>query len=169
VRFLLLVVLSLLTGCWAGDGLYSSSDARQPIPAGIYRATSDEKTQVEKVTLLPSGLTEIGDGDGKGLYAFAPLDKENRRFVVWFRKDEETPQDRDQLYMLLERRSADEFIFYVPVCKDELAEIARRAGAAIAKGTVDTCQFPTRASLETAMQQVQVSGEVMRLIRIRDK
>jgi hypothetical protein len=169
VRFLLLVALLLLNGCWAGDGLYSSSDARQPIPAGIYRATSDQKIEIEKVALLPSGLTEMGDGDGKGLYGFAPLDQENRRFVVWFRKDEDTPQDRDQLYMLLERRSADEFVFYVPVCKDELAEIARRAGATITKGTADTCQFPTRASLETAMRQVQMSGDVMRMVRLRDR
>src|SRR5205823_5597121 len=83
----------------------------------------------ERVTLLPDGLTEIGDGDGKSLYGFVPLDSENRRFVAWFRKDEETVQDHVQLYMLLERRSADEFVLYVPECNGELAEIARKAGA----------------------------------------
>jgi hypothetical protein len=169
VRLLLLVALSLLTGCWAGDGLYSSGDASQPIPAGIYRSTSDERTRVERVALLANGLTEIGDGDGKGLYGFVPLDKENRRFVTWFRKDEETPQDRVQLYMLLERRSPDEFIIYLPECKGELAEIARKAGATIETGTTETCHFLTRASLESAMRQVQISGEVMRFVRVRDK
>src|SRR5436190_15826874 len=170
MRFLLLVALLLLSGCWVGDGLYSSGDARQPIPAGIYRMTNgDEMNRVEKVTLLPGGLTEIGDGDGKGFYGFAPLDKENRRFVTWFRKDEETPEDRGQLYMLLERRSADEFVLYLPECKDELADIARKAGAKIEQGSADTCEFPTRASLESAMRQVRIEGDVMRIVRVRGK
>lgn len=168
-RLLLFTAALLLTGCWMGDGLYASRDARQPIPAGVYRTITDEKTEVEKVTLLPSGLTEIGNGDGKGLYGFAPLDKENRRFVAWFRKDEETAEDHAQLYMLLERRSADEFALYVPECKDELAEIARKAGAKIEEGSNATCIFPTRVSLETAMRQVQPTGEVMRIVRVRDQ
>jgi hypothetical protein len=170
MRLLLLFATLLLTGCWVGDGLYSSSDARQPIRPGIYRTTAGEgRTQIEKVTLLPNGLTEIGDGDGQGFYGFAPLDKENRRFVAWFRKDEETPEDRGQLYMLLERRSADEFVLYLPECKGELAEIARKAGATVEQGSADTCQFPTRASLESAMRQVKISRDVMRIVRLRDK
>jgi hypothetical protein len=172
MRLLILCALALsLAGCWAGEGLYSNGDARQPIPAGIYRATSgEERSQIQKVSLLPNGLTEMGDGDGKGFYGFAPLDKENRRFVAWFRKeDDASSQDRTQLYLLLERRSADEFVFYVPICKGELAEIARRAGATIAQGTADMCVFPTRASLETAMRQVRITDDVMRMVRIRDK
>jgi hypothetical protein len=171
MRLLILLAMTLLlASCWVGDGLYSSRDARQPIAAGIYRTIAgDETTRIEKVTLLPNGLTEIGDGDGKGFYGFVPLDKDNRRFVAWFRKDEETPQDHGQLYMLLERRSADEFALYLPECKGELAEIARKAGAKIEEGSTDACQFPTRASLETAMRQVQISGDVMRIVRVRDK
>jgi hypothetical protein len=170
MRLLILAMALLLTSCWVGEGLYSNGDAQQPIPAGTYRATSgDERTQVEKVTLRANGLTEIGDGDGKGFYGFVPLDKDNRRFVAWFRKDAETPQDRGQLYMLLERKSAGEFIFYLPECKGELAEIARRAGAAVEEGAADTCQFPTRASLESAMRQVQISGDVFRLVRITSR
>jgi hypothetical protein len=170
MRFLILATALLLSGCWVGDGLYASSDARQPIPAGVYRTTSgEERTQVEKVTLLANGLTQIGDGDGKGFYGFVPLDKENRRFVAWFRKDEETPEDRGQVYMLLERRSADEFVIYLPECKGELAEIARKAGATLEEGTTDVCHFPTRSSLETAMRQVQISGDVMRIVRVHGK
>jgi hypothetical protein len=169
-RLPLFTATLLLAGCWVGDGLYSNRDATQPIPAGIYRTSNGEdRVQIEKVTLLSNGLTEIGDGDGKGFYGFAPLDGENRRFVAWFRKDEETPQDRGQLYLLLERRSADEFVLYVPECKGELAEIARKAGAKIEEGSADTCMFPTRSSLETAMRQVRISGEVMRIVRVRDK
>ena len=170
MRFLVLVAALLLTSCWMGDGLYSNRDARQPIPAGIYRTSSgDDRIQIEKITLLPNGLTQIGDGDGKGFYGFAPLDKENRRFLAWFRKDEETPQDRAQFYMLLDRRSADEFVLYLPECKAELAELARKAGATIEKGTTDVCHFVTRSSLETAMRQVRISGDVMRIVRVRDK
>ena len=168
MRLLILTAALLLTGCWVGDGLYSSRDARQPIPAGIYRTTNgDERTEIEKVTLLANGMTQIGDGDGKGFYGFTPLDTGNRRFIAWFRKDEETPQDRGQFYMLLERRSADEFVIYLPECKGELAEIARKAGATIETGTVDVCHFPTRTSLENAMRQVQISGDVMRIVRLR--
>jgi hypothetical protein len=170
MRFLVLAAALLLTSCWVGDGLYSNGDARQPIPAGIYRTTSGEdRIKIEKVTLLPNGLTQIGDGDGKGFYGFAPLDKDNRRFVAWFRKDEETPEDRAQFYMLLDRRSADEFILYLPECKGELAELARKAGATIEEGTPDVCHFLTRAGLENAMRQVQISGDVMRIVRVRGK
>jgi hypothetical protein len=170
MRFLVLVAALLLTSCWVGDGLYSNGDARQPIPAGIYRTTSGEdRTQIEKVTLLPNGLTQIGDGDGKGFYGFVPLGNENQRFVAWFRKDEETPQDRGQVYMLLERRSAEEFVIYLPECKGDLAEIARKAGATLEEGTTDVCHFATRSSLETAMRQVRISGDVMRIVRIRGK
>jgi hypothetical protein len=170
MRRLILLAALLLSGCWVGDGLYRSSDARQPIAAGIYRMTNGEdRIQIEKVSLLPDGLTQIGDGDGKGFYGFAPLDDQNKRFVVWFRKDEETSEDRGQVYMLMERRSAGEFALYLPECKGELAEIARKAGAKIEESAADTCEFPTRASLETAMRQVQISGDVMRIVRVRDK
>jgi hypothetical protein len=169
MRFLILAAALLLSGCWIGDGLYSNSDSQQPIPAGIYRGTSGEKIEVEKVTLLANGLTEIGDGDGKGLYGFAPLDQANGRFVVWFRQDEETRQDRAQVYLLLERRSTNEFVFYWPQCKGELAEIARKAGATVGQEAADTCRFPTRASLEKAMRQVQISGDMFRLVRIAEK
>jgi hypothetical protein len=147
MRYLVLAAALLLTGCWVGDGLYSNGDARQPIPAGIYRTTSGEdRIKIEKVTLLQNGLTQIDDGDGKGFYGFAPLDKDNRRFVAWFRKDEQTPEDRAQFYMLLDRRSADEFILYLPECKGELAELARKAGATIEEGTSAVCHFLTRST-----------------------
>ena len=169
MRFLILAAALLLSGCWIGEGLYANGDSQQPIPAGIYRGTSREKIEVEKVTLLANGLTEIGDGDGKGLYGFAPLDRAKGRFVVWFRQDEETPQDRAQVYLLLERRSANEFIFYWPQCKGKLEEIARKAGAVVERNAADTCQFATRASLERAMRQVQISGDMFRLVRIAEK
>lgn len=170
MRFLVLVAALLLTSCWMGDGLYSSDDARQPIPAGIYRVTArNEKPHIEKVTLLPNGMTTIGDEDGKNLYGFAPLDSGNRRFVAWESKDDDSPEDRAQLYTLLERRSADEFVLFLPQCTGALGEIARRAGATIEKGTVDACLFRTRASLESAMRQVQISGDVIRIVRLRDK
>ena len=170
MRFLILAAALMLTGCWMGDGLYSSGDARQAIPAGIYRATArDEKPHLERVTLLPNGMTTIGDEDGNNLYGFAPLDSDNRRFVAWYRKDEASPDDRAQLYMLLERRSANEFVFSFPQCNGALREIAQGAGATVEKSTVDTCLFPTRASVEAAMRQVQISGDVIRMVRLRDR
>ena len=170
MRFLVLLSALLLSGCWAGDGLYSKSDARQPIPAGTYRATDpDGKTRLENIALLPDGMTRIGDTDGKGLYGFAPLDEQNRRFVAWYHEDSADPDDRTQVYMLLERRSDDEFVLYAPQCDGDGAEIATRAGARVEKGSVDTCVFATRASVETALRQIRNSEDAIRIVRFRGK
>jgi hypothetical protein len=170
MRFLIVAAALMLVGCWMGDGLYSSYDARQPIPAGIYRATArDEKPHLERVTLLPDGMTNIGDGDGNGVYGFAPIDGQNRRFVVWYRKDPESPTDRAQMYMLLEKRSNDEFVMYLPCCNGADAEAARRTGAKVEDGVSKTCVFPTRASLEGAMRQIQNLDEVIKIVRVHDK
>jgi hypothetical protein len=170
MRFLVLLAALLLTGCWAGEGLYSNTDAKQPIAAGTYRATNaDGETKIENVSLLANGMTRIGDTDGKGLYGFAPLDRQNRRFIAWYREDNGSPNENAQIYLLLERRSNDEFVLYFPDCKDANAEIARKAGATIEKGGVDTCHFRTRASVETAMRQVRISGDVIRIVRVRDR
>jgi hypothetical protein len=170
MRLIIFLSALLLAGCWAGEGLYSNQDAKQPIPAGTYRATDpDGKTKLENVSRLANGMTRIGDDEGKGLYGFAPLDKQNRRFVAWYREDNQSPNEKAQVYLLLERRSNDEFVLYFPDCKGENAEIARKAGATIEKGGVDTCHFLTRASVETAMRQVRVSDDVMRIVRVRGK
>jgi hypothetical protein len=167
VRFSILAAGLLLAGCWMGDGLYSSSDARQPIPAGIYRAIArDEKPHLERVTLLPSGMTTIGDEDGNSVYGFAPLDRDNRRFVAWYHKGDDPSDDRAQLYMLLERRSPDEFVLFLPQCDGAAGDIARRAGATVEQGTTKTCLFQTRASLEAAMRRVEISGDAIRIIRV---
>ena len=170
MRVLVLLAALLLTGCWAGDGLYSSSDARQPIAAGTYQATNpDGQTRLENVVLLANGMTRIGDTDGKGLYGFAPLDGENRRFVAWYHEDSGNSEDRAQLYLLLERRSKDEFVMYMPTCDGEDAAVATKAGASVEKGSVNTCTFPTRASVENAMRQIRVSKDVIRIVRFRGK
>lgn len=170
MRLLIFALALLLSGCWVGDGLYSSSDASQAIPAGIYSAiNSDGETRLERVTILPNGLTQIGVGDETGFYGFAPLDRDNRRFVAWYHKDDGSSDDRTQLYLLLERRSADEFLLDIPQCKGELADIARRAGAKIEQGTADACEFATRASLEAAMRQIQISKDAVRIVRLRGK
>jgi hypothetical protein len=170
MRFLIVVAALMLGGCWMGDGLYSSGDARQPISAGVYRATArDEKPHLERVTLLPDGMTRIADEDGNSLYGFAPLDSDNRRFVVWYRKDPESPTDRAQMYMLLEKRSDDEFVMYLPSCDGADAETARSTGAKIEDGVSKTCVFPTRASLEGAMRQIQNLDEVITIVRVHDK
>ena len=100
LRFLILAAALMLTGCWMGDGLYSSDDARQPIPAGIYRATApDEKPHLERVTLLPNGMTTIGDEDGKNLYGFAPLDDANvERFCELLHR---MTQETDTRYLIV--------------------------------------------------------------------
>src|SRR4051794_24178207 len=129
MRYLVLLAALLLPGCWAGEGLYSNGASRQAIPAGLYRATNnDGETHIEQVTRLANGLTRIGDSEGKGLYGFAPLDREKRRWVVWYREDNDSGNERAQLYMLLERRSNDEFALYLPNCEGENAELAQRAG-----------------------------------------
>ena len=170
MRLFLLLAALLLAGCWEGEGLYSSRDSRQPIAAGTYRATNgDGESRLENVTLLANGMTRIGDVEGKGLYGFAPLDREGRRFIAWYHEDNDSADDRAQLYLLLERRSKDEFVMFMPKCDGADAEIAQKAGASVEKGGIDTCHFRTRASVEAAMRQVRISGDVIRIVRARDK
>lgn len=130
--------------------------------------TYDGETHREAISVLPSGLTGMADKDGKTAFGFAPLDGEGRRFVAWERDRDAPPGDNSQTYMLVERRANGEFVWYFPKCGGDEAEIAQRAGAAVHKGTVDECRFPTRASLESAMRNVEISGEVMRLVRVSD-
>jgi hypothetical protein len=166
-RFILLAFL-LLAGCWTGEGLYSNSDAHQPIPAGAYRATNpDGQVRVETVTLLPDGMTRIGDNEGKGVYGFAPLDHDNRRFVAWYQAENAGPEDHGQLYLLLERRSDDEFLMEFPSCDGEAADVARRAGATVKTGSVAECQFPTKAAVEGALRQLPMTDDAMKMVRIR--
>ena len=169
MRFLVLIAALFLTGCWAGEALYSDSDAKQPIPAGSYRAINEDgKDGVENVVLLPNGMTQIGDPDGKALYGFAPLDDQNRRFIVWYRENNDNAADaRGQVYLLLERRSNDEFVMYMPKCDDLDSEIAAKAGAIVEKGAIPTCHFKSRASLETAMRQLRPTKDLIRIVRVR--
>jgi hypothetical protein len=170
MRCLIYLAALLLAGCWEGDRLYSIGDARQPIPAGTYRLTAaDGETGIEQISLLASGLTQLGDKDRKHLYGFVPIDGQNRRFVVWAYHDKEAGGERSQLYLLLERRSNDEFALYMPRCIGDEAEIARRAGAVIENGTVSVCKFPTRASLESALRQIGASNDTMKIVRVREK
>jgi hypothetical protein len=164
------VAAFLLAGCWAGEGLYSASDAQQAIPPGMYRATNDEgESHLELVTILPNGMTQISEEEGKSLYGFARLDDQGRRFVAWYRKDEASSNERAQLYMLLEKRTNDEFSLYLPRCDGEDAEIAQKAGATVEKGMVNTCIFQSRADVEKAMRLIQHPEKLIRLVRVRDK
>jgi hypothetical protein len=58
---------------------------------------------------------------------------------------------------------------YLPSCDAADAEAARRTGAKIEDGVSKTCVFPTRASLEAAMRQIQNLDEVIKIVRVRDK
>jgi hypothetical protein len=171
MRWLLsILAFSLLAGCWTGGNLYTNADARQALPAGVYRMTgTDEPAKVFRVTVLPNGLTQFAGPEKAETYGFSPLDIQRGTFVAWMQTDDEQPSGEvNQAYALMQRQADGSFKVYAPSCKDEEAEIARKAGASAEEGMFASCRFPTRASLETAMRQFQPKDDkdALKLVRI---
>lgn len=154
MRVLLIVLGALaLTSCWIGRSLYAPTDARPAIRPGVYQATEPDKDKrVYRVSMLPSGLTQFDTGEKAEVYGFAPLDRNN--FVFWVQIDDAAPNEPNQLYGLAVHQADGVFMLYLPECKDDEAEIARKQGATIETGTSPACQFPSRASLEKAIRLI---------------
>jgi hypothetical protein len=171
VRIVLITFASLLlVGCWTGRNFYTDSDAISAIKPGIYRASYGGETHTEYVSFLQNGLTQVADNEGKATYGFKPLDDQHRRFVGWYADTKDASNDGSQVYIVLERRSNNEFALYLPTCDGEDAAIAKLEGATIQKQTiVAECNFLTRVSLENAMRRVRFVGDVIRLVRIESK
>jgi hypothetical protein len=170
-RFFLAALISLLLGgCWIGDGLYADGDARPALQAGIYRVSArDEPERDIRVTMFPTGMTELADTDGTDIYGFVPLDAQQRTFAAWH-NDKDGTDRRLQLYFLGQKQPDGSFTFYLPSCDGAEAEIARRAGAVVeASHSATTCRFTNRAKLEAALQELRPTeqGEMMRLKRVR--
>lgn len=167
VRVLLTILASLaLSSCWIGRSLYTSSDARPAIPAGIYRAIApDEPPRVYRVSILPTGLTQFDSGDKPEVYGFAQLDRNS--FIGWAEMEDARPDEDNQFYGLVVREPGGAFMIYPPECKGAEAEIARKSGATVEDGTSPVCRFPTRASLQNAMRRMpRDPTQAMRLERI---
>lgn len=156
-----------LTGCWVGLDLYSPTDARPAIPAGVYRATGgDTPARVYRVTMLPNGMTQFDSGEKKEVYGFTPLGPSI--FVGWVQIADSGPQDEaNQLYGLVVRQADGLFMIYAPECKGEQADIARKNGATIESGSSPACRFTTRGGLEKAIREMpRVPADALRLERI---
>ena len=172
MRRLIAALALLLTGCWMGDGLYSAGDATSAMPPGIYRVTeSNGNSRTDRVSLLPDGMTQIEaeSGGNHDIIGFAPLDSEGRAFVQWGTPSGE--RSNVQTYNLVERHANGEFVFYMPSCEGEEAEIARSAGATVEPGRdLTTCRFHTRASLESAMRRLTIRPDrvFVRMVRVGD-
>lgn len=172
MRWLLLILaLVLVAGCWSGESLYRHSDARTVIQPGIYRSTTrDRAERVYRISILSNGMTQFDGGEKKEIYGFAPLDRDT--FVAWLdvRDMGETPNGEsgdNQIYALMVRRPDGGFTIYPPECKDEEAEIARKAGATVESAMSPACHFPSRASLEKALRLLpRDESSAMRLTRI---
>jgi hypothetical protein len=171
MRLLLIALLPLtLAGCWTGWNLYSTSDARPAIPSGVYRATTrDAPDRVYRVSMLPDGLTQFDGGEKKEVYGFAPLDPGT--FVAWLEVEDEAPasgqNDENQIYALMVRQPDGSFRVYAPECRNDEAEIARKAGATVNPGASPTCRFPSRAALEKALRLFpRDESSALRLARI---
>ena len=172
MRALIAIALSvLLAGCWAGEALYSISDARPVMPTGGYRLVNIEGRALPKavpVSVRPDGFTYIG-GNDTGVphltVGFAPLDNDGRRFAAW------TMHAPALAYGLLERAANGDYVLYIPSC-DETGAFARLAGASVEvpEGLPPQCRFPNRASLEDALRRLPIPerppGMVYRLTRL---
>jgi hypothetical protein len=172
-RLLIALACLALGACWYGDRLYSPSDARPAIPAGVYRATAEgESDKVYRISVLPNGMTQFDGGEKTDPMGFAPLDAGRGTYIAWVPlKDEDSssPDDRDelQIYLLMVRIKDGEYRIYPPECKDAEAEIARKSGATIESGTSPACRFTTRADVEKAMLLLPHDGSsASTLVRI---
>lgn len=171
MRLLLVVAIPLLlSGCWEGLNLYSPSDARPAIPAGVYKATNaDDQPKVFRISQLPDGMTQFDVGDEKEVYGFAALDFKRGTFVGWMQPEGQPPESKgkkepNQAYGLMVRQPDGAFVIYLPECKDAQAEIARKAGATV---DGDECHFPNRRSLEEALRKMpRDEKSAMKLTRI---
>ena len=167
MRILLIALVSLaLAGCWIGQSLYASSDARPAIPPGLYQASGpDMSKRVYLVSLLPNGLTQFDTGEKQEVYGFAPLGGD--AFVGWIQIEGSKPDEDNQIYGLVVRQSGGAFTIHAPECKNEQGEIARKNGATVEPGTPPACRFSTRASLEKAMRLMRRDpASALRLERI---
>lgn len=156
MRRLLIIACLGLSSCWYGDRLYTPSDARAVIPAGVYRATiEDETPKVYRVSVEPDGMTKLDGGESPDLLGFSPLDASRGTYVAWLPlKDKDKSDERGelQIYMLMVRIAPDEYRFYPPECKDAAADIARNNGATIEEGTSPACRFTRRTDVERALR-----------------
>ena len=150
----ILLLTLLLAACWTGNALYSDTDARPALAAGIYRMEAGDEIEEVRVSILSTGLTQIESKGEKGVYGFAPLSEGGQAFVAWFKTDDE-PGAGEQFYTLVERQPDGRVTFYQPTCGGEEASIARGEGATVDTGMAATCRFPSRASLENAMRQLR--------------
>lgn len=155
-----LIALACLTlaGCWYGNSLYAPSDSVVAVRPGVYRATTEGETQrIYRVSMLPNGLTQFDGGEKKETYGFAQLGPGSGTYVLWVPVKDEDKSASDQpgefqVYLLMVRVRDGEYRVYAPECKDDAAEIARKAGASIEPGTSPACRFDTRAQVEKALR-----------------
>jgi len=166
MRWLVLLALLLLPGCWLGPDFYADGDLRQPLPPGDYRMTArpgERDPGIVRATVLADGMTHLVgiDEDGRENGAermtvgFAALDAEAGLFVGWYVESEDPPVDGDTHAYWLLRRDAGGFTVLMPSCVGEAARAVHEAGGRTANpegGSV--CQFSSRESLETALRAV---------------
>jgi hypothetical protein len=153
VRKLILLFLLPLAGCWEGDSFYTASDSRPALPPGTYRVVPDDhsaKPETVKVSMLPDGMTAMGDKDSSNAVGFAPLN--GSYFVMWMIQDRDRPHEA--LYALFQSERGH-YRLLAPFC-DRTKAIAAAAGAEVKTDPkLTTCRFQTRAQLEDAFRHLE--------------
>lgn len=161
-HLLALLGLLFLSGCWIGDPLYTAADARPGIAPGRYSVvTPDGATKVMLVSLRDDGMTRIDLEDEPGdpsFVGFAPLDPAAGTSVGWWAP----PGSSAKLaYGLLRRQADGVYLVLLPRCLETQAIAAAAGGTVTRPGTAGaSCDFPGRASLETAMRALAASTAV---------
>lgn len=166
MRWIALVGLFALAGCWTGGPFYQASDAVPAIAEGDYRASGPGGPQTDgpvRVARLPNGVTEIVPLDDAGApepdaamrMGFAPLAGSDDMFAGWLeRLDGRDLTGDNAAYLLMTRLPDGGYRLAVPGCTDALRTLAVEAGAeAVDDGGLLVCRFRDRASLEAALRR----------------
>lgn len=166
MRWLTLLCLFALAGCWTGGPFYQASDAVPAIPVGDYRLAGPggpETNGPVRVARLSNGVTEIVPLDASGApepegtmrMGFAPLSGSDEMFVTWLeRLDGRDLTGDEAAYLLMTRLPDGSYRLAVPGCSDALRTLAVDAGAeAVDDDGLIVCRFGDRASLEAALRR----------------
>ncbi len=151
-RLMVAAAMLALSGCWGGKAVFPASESVQPLPPGLYRLFDSERDFPDvRASVEENGLTRVYEDSVLG---FVPLDNSNRLFVAWV--DSEGFEPGSVLYLLMERRSDREFLFYYPVCEGRSVRLASRDNPGLPAGT---CELESADEIRAGMSGLSPGPE----------